>query len=126
MALLHGVAVVLAAVFAVGFFITAAKNIQYGLAPLYYPTAVRGTGVGMSLSAGRIGSIVGPTAAGALFATGHGVAGVLLALVPILILALMACLTLSYFPVTGLAVEPDPAAAASAAMASPSRHLEQH
>jgi AAHS family 3-hydroxyphenylpropionic acid transporter len=126
MALLHGVAVVLTAVFTVGFFVTAAKNIQYGLAPLYYPTAVRGTGVGMSLSAGRIGSIVGPTAAGALFATGHGVAAVLFALVPILMLALVACLALSNFPVAEIAAEPDPAVAASAAMSSPSGHLEQH
>ena len=38
----------------------------------------------------------------------------------------VACLALSYFPVTELAAEPELAAAASAAMSSPSGHLEQH
>jgi AAHS family 4-hydroxybenzoate transporter-like MFS transporter len=33
---------------------------------MYYPTAIRSTGVGWALGIGRIGSIIGPVAGGAL------------------------------------------------------------
>lgn len=36
-----------------------------------YPTALRSTGIGAALAVGRIGSIVGPTAGGALLAAGY-------------------------------------------------------
>lgn len=38
------------------------------LAAVYYPTAIRSTGVGWALSIGRIGSIIGPTLGGAMLA----------------------------------------------------------
>ena len=38
------------------------------LAAVFYPTAIRSTGVGWALSIGRIGSIIGPTLGGAMLA----------------------------------------------------------
>lgn len=59
------------------------QAILYGLAPSYYPAAIRGTGVGAAVAAGRVGSFAGPLLAGALVAAGMGGAGVLTAIVPI-------------------------------------------
>jgi AAHS family 4-hydroxybenzoate transporter-like MFS transporter len=54
-----------------------------------YPTAVRATGIGWALGVGRVGSIVGPTAGGALLALGWSSRSLLLAaIVPSLIAAL--------------------------------------
>ena len=53
-----------------------AGGAQVGLYPLatqIYPTAVRVTGVSWAQSCGRVGSIIGPVAGGALVASGWGV-----------------------------------------------------
>jgi MFS transporter, AAHS family, 3-hydroxyphenylpropionic acid transporter len=65
-----------------GVFIIGAQLILFALAPLYYPAAIRGTGVGTAVAVGRLGSVVGPLFAGALLAGGGGSAVVLLAIVP--------------------------------------------
>lgn len=65
-----------------GIFIIGAQLILFALAPLYYPAAIRGTGVGAAVAVGRLGSVVGPLFAGALLASGGGSAAVLLAIVP--------------------------------------------
>jgi MFS family permease len=65
-----------------GVFIVGAQLILFALAPLYYRTAIRGSGVGASVAVGRLGSVVGPLFAGGLLAGGSGSAAVLLAIVP--------------------------------------------
>jgi MFS transporter, AAHS family, 3-hydroxyphenylpropionic acid transporter len=70
-----------------GVFIIGAQLILFALAPLYYPTPIRGTGVGASVAVGRLGSVFGPLFAGALLASGGGSAAVLLGIVPFVIIA---------------------------------------
>ena len=65
-----------------GVFIIGAQLILFALAPLYYKKSIRGTGVGASVSVGRLGSVVGPLYAGALLAGGGGSATVLLGILP--------------------------------------------
>ncbi len=60
-----------------------AQSLLYGLAPQCYPKTVRGTGVGIAVAVGRLGSIVGPLFAGALLARGLGPSQVLYAILPI-------------------------------------------
>lgn len=68
-----------------GVFIVGAQLILFALAPLYYGRAVRGTGVGAAVAAGRFGTIVGPLFAGGVLASGGGSAAVLLAIVPFVV-----------------------------------------
>jgi AAHS family 3-hydroxyphenylpropionic acid transporter len=46
--------------FAAGFLLMGGQFTLYGLTPPYYPAAVRATGVGAAVAAGRVGSILGP------------------------------------------------------------------
>ena len=96
LALIDGVGMVLPIAFALGAFATTAKNMMYGFAPLYYPVTMRGAGVGVAVAWGRIGSIVGPAAAGILLGGGSGTQSVLLSLVPVLLLAMIATLALGW------------------------------
>ena len=96
LALIDRVSLVLPIAFALGAFATTAKNMMYGFSPLYYPVTMRGAGVGLAVAAGRIGSIVGPAAAGILLGGGRGTASVLLSLVPVLVLAMIATLALGW------------------------------
>ncbi len=59
---------VMAATFSAGFFVAGAQKCANALAVMFYPTAIRSSGVGWALGIGRIGSILGPLAAG-LFIT---------------------------------------------------------
>jgi AAHS family 3-hydroxyphenylpropionic acid transporter len=65
-----------------GVFIIGAQLILFALAPLYYKKSIRGTGVGASVSIGRLGSVMGPLYAGALLAGGGSSAAVLLGILP--------------------------------------------
>jgi AAHS family 3-hydroxyphenylpropionic acid transporter len=76
-----------AAGFAAGFFVSSAPLPLYGLAPGYYGVLIRGAGVGVSVAIGRLGAIIGPVLAAGLLARGAGPAGVLLALLPIAVVA---------------------------------------
>lgn len=67
----------------VGGGLIAAQSLLYGLAPQCYPAEVRGTGVGLAVAIGRIGSIVGPLFAGALLASGWSPTEVIYAILPI-------------------------------------------
>jgi len=69
---------------ALGATVSGTQALLYGLAPTLYPRRVRGTGVGVGVSAGRLGSAAGPMLAGLLLATGLSPAQVLLSLVPVL------------------------------------------
>ena len=81
-----------------GVFIIGAQLILFALAPLYYERATRGTGVGAAVAVGRLGSVVGPLYAGALFGGAGGSARVLLGIVPFVALAGAAALALTFRP----------------------------
>jgi AAHS family 3-hydroxyphenylpropionic acid transporter len=66
----------------VGAGIIGVQGILYSLAPVFYPTLVRGTGVGAAVSAGRVGSVTGPVVAGVLLSSGLAPADLLLRLLP--------------------------------------------
>jgi AAHS family 3-hydroxyphenylpropionic acid transporter len=54
----------------VGFCLVGGQMTLYGLAPGFFASRVRGLGVGVTIAAGRLGSFVGPTLAGALWGLG--------------------------------------------------------
>lgn len=80
----------------VGFFAIGGQLVLYTLAPSYYPTLVRATGVGSAVSFGRLGGIAGPLAAGKLLALGLAPAVVLLAAAPCAALAGLAAVGLTF------------------------------
>lgn len=73
--------------FAAGFLLMGGQFTLYGLTPPYYPAAVRATGVGAAVAAGRVGSILGPLAAAQLIGGGASGAAVVGALVPVVVVA---------------------------------------
>jgi AAHS family 3-hydroxyphenylpropionic acid transporter len=79
----------------VGATMSMTQAMLYALAPANYPTAVRGTGVGSAVAAGRIGSAVGPLTAGAILAGGAAPQEVLGVLIPIIAVAGVACFVLT-------------------------------
>ncbi len=78
----------------VGAAILCMQAILYGAAPQCYAFEIRGTGVGLAVAIGRLGSIAGPLLAGFLVARGSTPSDVMFALVPITILAGLATLLL--------------------------------
>jgi AAHS family 3-hydroxyphenylpropionic acid transporter len=89
-------AVVALAVFLLGCAVLSAQAFLYTMAPLVYPTPIRGVGVGMAVAVGRIGSIVGPKLGGTLKAAGHGPSQVLMDLLPIVIVGSLCALWLAW------------------------------
>jgi AAHS family 4-hydroxybenzoate transporter-like MFS transporter len=61
---------IMGTIFLGGFFIIGAQLSLNALIPNYYPTAIRGTGVGWSQVVGRTGSLLGPLMGGALVSQG--------------------------------------------------------
>jgi AAHS family 3-hydroxyphenylpropionic acid transporter len=61
---------------------------------MYYPTLMRGTGVGAAVAVGRLGSIFGPILAGSLLQAGQPPAVVIAAMIPGLVVAGAAALLL--------------------------------
>lgn len=80
---------------AVGATISGVQSSVYGMAPSFYPTRLRGTGVGAAVVMGRLGSAAGPLLAASLIGAGRPPGQVLLALLPILAAGGFACLWLS-------------------------------
>lgn len=62
------VGMVVLTVFGAGFCVVGGQTSSNAVAATIYPTFIRSTGVGWALGIGRIGSIVGPTIAGAMLA----------------------------------------------------------
>lgn len=81
--------------FAVGFLIMAAQFGLYGMGPSYYAPAVRGTGVGAAIAAGRFGSALGPMAAGELLGAGASGSQVVWFTVPVVLICAAAAMTLT-------------------------------
>jgi AAHS family 3-hydroxyphenylpropionic acid transporter len=71
----------------------------YGLAPLFYPRVMRGTGVGMAVAIGRIGAVVGPMLAGKLLASGMAPDDVMFVLLPVMAVAGIAAFVLTRRPI---------------------------
>ena len=66
-----------------GFLLLGANYALYGVAPSYYPTAMRGTGSGASVGVGRVGSILGPLAAGLMLSGGQSAVDVVQYMAPV-------------------------------------------
>ncbi len=81
--------------FAVGFLIMAAQFGLYGMTPPYYAPAVRGTGVGAAIAAGRFGSALGPMAAGELLGAGATGSQVVWFTVPVVLVCAAAAMALT-------------------------------
>lgn len=78
-----------------GLLVVGAQFCLYGLAPSYYPSAVRGTGSGAAVAVGRLGSILGPLVAGLLLGGGASAGQVLWTMAPVALAAGAAVLLLS-------------------------------
>ncbi len=85
----------MAAGFAAGYCAIGAQAVLYARAPALYGTGIRATGVGASISVGRLGAIAGPLVAGQVLAIGAGAAGVMLSAAPGLVVASLCAWTLS-------------------------------
>ena len=85
---------------ALGATVSGTQAVLYGLAPTLYPRHVRGTGVGVGVAAGRLGSAAGPMLAGLLLSAGQSPEKVLLALLPVLGICCVATLFLTLRPAT--------------------------
>ena len=81
---------------AVGFFLLGANYALYGVAPAYYPKAIRGTGSGASIAVGRVGSIAGPLLAGLLMGGGTSATGVVQYMIPVAAISAIAVFALSF------------------------------
>ncbi len=73
--------------FVAGLFATGGQSVLYALAPLFYPAAIRATGVGTAVAVGRLGAMSGPLLAGKMLAPGTGTVGVMAASAPGIVLA---------------------------------------
>ena len=71
----------------VGEFVLGCQGVLYAFGGIVYPTAMRGTGVGVGSAVGRIGAMLGPAIAGQLLAAGFGAAGVISAAIPCIIIS---------------------------------------
>jgi AAHS family 3-hydroxyphenylpropionic acid transporter len=83
----HGFNSALFLAFGIGATVTGAQAAIYAFAPLCYKPSIRTTGVGATVAAGRLGTIVGPIMAGSLLGVGKSAADVLIVLIPITIVA---------------------------------------
>ncbi|HAW3664176.1 TPA: 3-(3-hydroxy-phenyl)propionate transporter MhpT [Escherichia coli] len=73
--------------FVAGMFATGGQSVLYALAPLFYSTQIRATGVGTAVAVGRLGAMSGPLLAGKMLALGTGTVGVMAASAPSILLA---------------------------------------
>ena len=83
--------------FGAGFCISGGQTSANALAAVFYPTAVRATGVGWALGVGRIGAIVGPVMAGWLLARFGSMATLFVVTASIQAFAAIACFVMGFF-----------------------------
>jgi AAHS family 3-hydroxyphenylpropionic acid transporter len=83
-------------VFFLGCAVLAAQAFLYTMAPVSYPTRIRGMGVGAAVAFGRIGAIVGPKLGGMLKAAAHGPSQLLMDLLPVVIFGSLCALWLAW------------------------------
>lgn len=82
--------------FAAGFLIMATQFGTYGITPRYYAPAVRGTGVGAAIASGRFGAAMGPIFAGQLLGVGASASNVVTATIPVVLVAGLGVLALTF------------------------------
>jgi len=75
----HSVAMVILLQGLFGVFMGGGSSGLIALAAIYYPTAIRSTGVGWAMGMGRIGSFTGPLVVGSLVGAGLSTAGIFVA-----------------------------------------------
>lgn len=80
--------------FIIGFCVFGSMIGLYSIAPDIYPTNIRNTGMGWAIGIGRLGAIIGPSAAGFLLSRGWTGADCFIAFSVPLLLAMVAILTL--------------------------------
>ena len=83
-------------VFFLGCAVMAAQAFLYSIAPIIYPTPVRGMGVGAAVAFGRIGAIVGPKLGGILKAAAHAPSQLFMDLLPLVIAGSLCALWLAW------------------------------
>jgi MFS transporter, AAHS family, 3-hydroxyphenylpropionic acid transporter len=88
--------VIASIVFFLGCAVLAAQAFLYAMAPIYYPTRIRGMGVGAAVAFGRIGAIVGPKLGGMLKAAAHAPSQLLMDLLPVVIVGSLCALWLAW------------------------------
>ncbi len=77
-----------------GVFIVGGQSALYGLAAMFYPTEMRGTGVGAAVAIGRLGSFAGPLLAGLLLSFGSSSTMVIGSSIPMILIAAISALLL--------------------------------
>jgi AAHS family 3-hydroxyphenylpropionic acid transporter len=90
------VSIVVVTVFLLGCSVIAAQAFLYVMAPVVYPTTIRGIGVGAAVAVGRVGSIVGPKLGGILKSAGHAPSQLLMDLVPIVLVGSICAMWLAW------------------------------
>jgi MFS transporter, AAHS family, 3-hydroxyphenylpropionic acid transporter len=90
------VSIVVVTVFLLGCSVIAAQAFLYVIAPVVYPTTIRGIGVGAAVAVGRVGSIVGPKLGGILKSAGHAPSQLLMDLVPIVLVGSICAMWLAW------------------------------
>ena len=93
LALLSGSPFTFAIIFATSVFLYGAQLVTIALTASFYPDTARTTGLGAMVAVGRLGSIVGPIAAGELLRGGFSADQIFLGLTPVFGLALVFALT---------------------------------
>ena len=89
-----GLGALVVSAFCAGMFVVGGQSVLYALSAAFYPTPMRGTGVGAAVAVGRLGSVVGPLAAGQLLAMGRSASTVIGASIPVTLVAAVAALML--------------------------------
>ncbi len=90
--------------FVAGLFATGGQSVLYALAPLFYSSQIRATGVGTAVAVGRLGAMSGPLLAGKMLALGTGTVGVMAASAPGILVAGLAVFILMSREITNTAV----------------------
>jgi MFS transporter, AAHS family, 3-hydroxyphenylpropionic acid transporter len=88
--------VIASVVFLLGCAVLAAQAFLYAMAPINYPTRIRGMGVGAAVAFGRIGAIVGPKLGGMLQAAAHTPSQLLMDLLPVVIVGSLCAVWLAW------------------------------
>lgn len=78
-----------------GFFLTGGQSALYALAAKVYQKSMRGTGVGVAVAMGRIGSFIGPLLAGLIFSYNSSSSFVIGSSIPVIIIAAVAAIMLT-------------------------------
>ena len=94
LAISHSLSSLVISAIGCGIFIIGGQATLYGLAAIFYPSEMRGSGVGATVAVGRIGSFVGPLVAGMLLSLGSTPVMVISYTIPVILIAALSVLIL--------------------------------